>query len=192
MASHRYTPTAACMCDARPTASTSSPSTSTTCSSPVVAISELLAIKRKLTQQYEMEDMGEATFILGIDIKRDRANRSISIGQSAYINRLLALDTAWQSVTRRPLRWTAGVSTRANSSSGRLRGVHCTLTRDYQSIIGGLMFAAICTRPDIAFAVNRLSRYCCQPHRGAPTPLLSVYCATSKAPSIYSYHVHRH
>ena len=26
--------------------------------------SELLAIKRRLTQQYEMEDMGEATFIL--------------------------------------------------------------------------------------------------------------------------------
>ena len=42
--------------------------------------SELLAIKRRLTQQYEMEDMGEATFILGIDIKRDRANRTISIG----------------------------------------------------------------------------------------------------------------
>lgn len=34
--------------------------------------SELLAIKRRLTQQYEVEDMGEATFILGIDIKRDR------------------------------------------------------------------------------------------------------------------------
>ena len=52
--------------------------------------SELLAIKRRLTQQYEMEDMGEATFILGIDIRRDRANRTISIGQSAYINTLLA------------------------------------------------------------------------------------------------------
>ena len=38
-----------------------------------------------------------------------------------------------------------------------------TLTRDYQSIIGGLMFAAICTRPDTAFAVNRLSRYCANP-----------------------------
>jgi hypothetical protein len=38
-----------------------------------------------------------------------------------------------------------------------------TLSRDYQSIIGGLMFAATCTRPDIAFAVNRLSRYCANP-----------------------------
>ena len=42
------------------------------------------------------------------------------------------------------------------------------LTRDYQSIIGGLMFAAICTRPDIAFAVNRLSRYCSNPDCGPP------------------------
>ena len=37
------------------------------------------------------------------------------------------------------------------------------LTRNYQSIIGGLMFAAICTRPDVAFAVSRLSRYCSNP-----------------------------
>ena len=33
--------------------------------------------------------MGEAKCILGIDIKRDRAKRSISIGQSAYFNTLL-------------------------------------------------------------------------------------------------------
>jgi hypothetical protein len=37
------------------------------------------------------------------------------------------------------------------------------LARDYQSIIGGLMFAAICTRPDISFAVNRLARYSSNP-----------------------------
>jgi hypothetical protein len=39
---------------------------------------EMASIKRMLTQMYEMEDMGEATFILGIDIRRERASRSIS------------------------------------------------------------------------------------------------------------------
>jgi hypothetical protein len=39
---------------------------------------EMGSIKRMLTQLYEMEDMGEATFILGIAIRRERANRSIS------------------------------------------------------------------------------------------------------------------
>ena len=32
-------------------------------------------------------------------------------------------------------------------------------TREYQSIIGGLMFAVLCTRPDIAFSVTALSQF---------------------------------
>jgi transposase InsO family protein len=123
--------------------------------------SELLAIKRRLTQQYEMEDMGEATFILGIDIKRDRAQRSISIGQSAYINTLLRRHgMADCNPTSTPMD-----SAAASDLMAAAGGYEASLglTRDYQSIIGGLMFAAICTRPDIAFAVNRLSRYCSNP-----------------------------
>ena len=30
-------------------------------------------------------------------------------------------------------------------------------TREYQAIIGGVMFAMLCTRPDIAFAVTTLA-----------------------------------
>ena len=124
-------------------------------------ISELLAIKRKLTQQYEMEDMGEATFILGIDIKRDRAHRSISIGQSAYINTLLTRHgMAECNPSSTPMESGAAHELIAAADGYEASS---TLTRHYQSIIGGLMFAAICTRPDIAFAVNRLSRYCANP-----------------------------
>jgi len=35
----------------------------------------------------------------------------------------------------------------------------------YQSIVGSLMYAAIGTRPDIAFAVAALSRYNVKPYR---------------------------
>jgi hypothetical protein len=122
---------------------------------------ELLSIKRKLAQQYEMEDMGEATFILGIDIKRNRSNRSISIGQSAYFNTLLQRHgmTNCKSVST-PMDPGATYELMAAADGYQ---ASLTLTRDYQSIIGGLMFAAICTRPDIAFAVNRLARYCANP-----------------------------
>jgi transposase InsO family protein len=122
---------------------------------------ELLSIKRKLAQQYEMEDMGEATFILGIDIKRNRSNRSISIGQSAYFNTLLqrhGMTNCKPVSTPMDPGATYELMAAADGYQASL-----TLTRDYQSIIGGLMFAAICTRPDIAFAVNRLARYCANP-----------------------------
>jgi hypothetical protein len=135
--------------------------------------SELLAIKRKLTQQYEMEDMGEATFILGIDIQRDRTKRSTSIGQSAYVNTLLKRHgMADCNPTSTPMDSAAAYDLMAATDGYE---ASLTLTRDYQSIIGGLMFAAICTRPDIAFAVNRLSRYCANPteeHYGAAKRVL--------------------
>jgi hypothetical protein len=123
--------------------------------------SEMISVKRKLQQQYEMEDMGEVTFILGIDIKRDRAIRSISIGQSAYLNMLLQRHgMADCNSTSTPMDPAAAHDMMAGPDGYQATP---TLTRDYQSIIGGLMFAAICTRPDIAFAVNRLARYCANP-----------------------------
>jgi hypothetical protein len=39
------------------------------------------------------------------------------------------------------------------------------LRGQYQSMIGGLMYAAICTRPDIAYAVTALSQYSSNPDR---------------------------
>ena len=122
---------------------------------------ELLAIKRRLAQQYEMEDMGEATFILGIDIARVRASRSISIGQSAYINTLLERHGMTDcNATTTPM--DSGAATELVAASEGYQSSD-TLRRDFQSIIGGLMFAAVCTRPDITFAVNRLARYCSNP-----------------------------
>ena len=141
---------------------------------------ELLAIKRRLTQQYEMEDLGEATFILGIDITRDRANRAISIGQSAYVNTLLKRHgMADCNSTSTPMD-SAATSDLMAAADGYESSL--TLTRDYQSVIGGLMFAAVCTRPDITFAVNRLSRYCSNPteaHHAAAKRILRYLKGTA-------------
>ena len=102
--------------------------------------------------------MGEATFILGIDIKRDRANRSVSIGQSAYVNTLLTRHGMAECNPSSTPMDSGTVLELIAAADGYKASI--TLIRNYQSIIGGLMFAAICTRPDIAFAVSRLSRYC--------------------------------
>eukprot|EP00961_Rhodomonas_salina_P012561 169185-Rhodomonas_salina.1 len=36
-------------------------------------------------------------------------------------------------------------------------------TRRYQQLIGGLMYAAVLTRPDISFAVNQCARFMSNP-----------------------------
>jgi hypothetical protein len=118
-------------------------------------------VKRGLTTQFDMEDLGEASFILGIDIRRDRAQRTISIGQSAYVTTLLArhgmtdcksvstpMDRAFKPALAEP-------STEHKATIAD--------TREYQAIIGGIMFAMICTRPDIAFAVTTLAQFASNP-----------------------------
>ena len=40
----------------------------------------------------------------------------------------------------------------------------CISQLAYASIIGSLMYAMNCTRPDIAYAVSKLSRYTCNPN----------------------------
>jgi hypothetical protein len=122
---------------------------------------ELAQFKDDLTAQFEMEDLGEAAFILGIDIKRSRADRSISIGQAAYINTLLQ---------RHGLADCKPVSTPMDkdSVSQLTRSpadyqASAEAIQDYQAMIGGLMFAMISTRPDIAFAVTTLAQFASNP-----------------------------
>ena len=104
-----------------------------------------------------MKDLGAATSYLGIRITRDQKRRSIWIDQEDYIhNALIRFNLLNANDTKTPLP----------------EGVHLVaateptlpekLTR-YQQLIGTLLYASIGTRPDIAFAVTRLSRYNANP-----------------------------
>ena len=45
--------------------------------------------KEFLIQHFEMKDMGEATFVIGIEIHRDRKRRVLGLSQRAYIDKIL-------------------------------------------------------------------------------------------------------
>lgn len=123
---------------------------------------DLTQFKKDLASEFKMEDLGEANFILGVKIMRNRTARTISINQSAYITALL---------DRHGMTTCKAISTPMEPSSTVHRlikapeGHRASLqeTRNYQSIIGGIMFAMLCTRPDIAFAVTTLSQFASNP-----------------------------
>ncbi|GJX33121.1 retrotransposon protein, putative, ty1-copia subclass [Tanacetum coccineum] len=52
-------------------------------------ISSLQSVKSYLGKCFAMKDLGEATFILGIKIYRDRSKRLIGLSQSAYMDKIL-------------------------------------------------------------------------------------------------------
>ena len=49
----------------------------------------LLSVKEYLGNNFSMKDLGEAAYILGIKIYRDRSKRLIGLSQSTYIDKIL-------------------------------------------------------------------------------------------------------
>lgn len=115
-------------------------------------------MKGRLASEFEMEDLGEALYVLGLEIKRDRAARALTISQSAYIRNLL---TRHGMADCKPRVTPMEINARFTSSTGQAAP---TTIKQYQTIIGGLMFAMICTRPDIAYAVTTLSQFSSNPN----------------------------
>jgi hypothetical protein len=49
----------------------------------------LLETKRFLSSNFDMKDLGEASFVLGIEIHRDRRKGVLGLSQKAYIEKVL-------------------------------------------------------------------------------------------------------
>ena len=45
--------------------------------------------KHMLTRSFDMKDLGEVTFVLEIEIHKDRLPYTLALSQKAYINRVL-------------------------------------------------------------------------------------------------------
>nr|GEZ80198.1 hypothetical protein [Tanacetum cinerariifolium] len=121
-------------------------------------IPSLQSVKDYHGKCFAMKDLGEAAFILGIKIYRDRSKRLIGLDQNAYMDKILKrykMDNSKRShITmqeRLDLNKTQGASTPKNVK--RMQKV------PYASAVGSIMYAVRCTRPDVAFAQNITSRF---------------------------------
>ncbi|GJX26151.1 retrotransposon protein, putative, ty1-copia subclass [Tanacetum coccineum] len=121
-------------------------------------IPSLQSVKDYLGKCFAMKDLGEATFILGIKIYRDRSKRLIGLGQNAYMDKILKrykMDNSKRGhipmQERLDLNKTQGASTPKEVK--RMQNV------PYASVVGSIMYAVRCTRPDVAFAQNITSRF---------------------------------
>ena len=120
--------------------------------------------KSDLSSHFDMSDLGEIAWILGIRVKRDRTTRTITLSQTVYIDSVVKwfnLTTA--SPLRMPIDPNAHLS--KDQSSSTPQQSDDTKKVPYREAIGSLMYAAIGTRPDIAYAVTALSQYLQNPGR---------------------------
>jgi hypothetical protein len=131
---------------------------------------ELRWIKGFLAQQFKMKDLGPISTMLGMRVRRDRANQMFWIDQIHYIKDLLK---EFQYTNCRP------VSTPADGYEHiEPAKPHDTLFADvakYQRALGQLNWLVRGTRPDLAFVVHKLSQYCHQPHQKHWTGVQRVF-----------------
>ena len=116
---------------------------------------DLQKTKAELSARFQMTDLGQLRYCLGIVC--DVSEVKICINQKPYIDNL---------VKRFGLSDAYGVSTPADAcvklvaDDGVSRPVDPKL---YQQIVGSLQYAAGGTRPDIAYAVSTITKFCHQP-----------------------------
>ncbi|GKB58909.1 retrovirus-related pol polyprotein from transposon TNT 1-94 [Tanacetum coccineum] len=104
-------------------------------------------------QKFDMKDMGLADVILGIKIIR--THNGLVLSQAHYVDKILNTHNAGDSGQAR-----TPIDTSMHLSKNRGLGV---AQLEYSRIIGMLMYLMTGTRPDLAYAVSRLSRYTSNP-----------------------------
>ena len=118
----------------------------------------LYEVKHFLFKNFDMKDMGEASYVIGIKIHRERSRGILGLSQETYINKVLErFNMKICSPSVAPI-----------LKGDKLDLNHCPkndFEREhiknipYASSIGSLMYVQVCARPDIAFVVGVLGRY---------------------------------
>jgi len=118
----------------------------------------LCETKVQLNTEFEMTDMGDIHWLLGIEVKHDCWEHMISLSQHAYFDTILTwfnvMDANAESVPMEPgIHLSCHQSLSADAKRVEMAGM------PYNEAIGSLMYTTLGTCPDIAFATETMSQF---------------------------------
>lgn len=117
----------------------------------------LTEVKQSLASQFDIKDLGRLHHFLGMKIVQNDESGSVWVGQQVYTENLLKkfrMDDAKL------------VATPVDVSSKLVKATDvdkCLNQQEYQSVVGSLLYLAMATRPDIAFAVSNVAKFSARP-----------------------------
>ncbi|CAI7918944.1 unnamed protein product [Closterium sp. NIES-53] len=145
---------------------------------PTADTAGLAHVKSELQKRHTCTDLGELRSYLGLQITRDRAQRTITLTQSHMVQQVLQrFDFTYSSPQATPL------STR-HSLSALLSDESVEPSGPYPELVGCLMYLMTCTRPVLAYPLTILARYVAPgrhrpDHMAAAKRVLRYLCSTS-------------
>jgi Reverse transcriptase (RNA-dependent DNA polymerase) len=122
----------------------------------------LLETKRYLSTTFDMKDLGEASYVLGIEIHRDRNKGVLGLSQRAYVEKILR-KYSMHACNATPAPVVKGDRFGNYQSPKNQYEIDMMKSVPYASAVGSIMYAQVCTRPDLAYIVGMLGRYMSNP-----------------------------
>jgi hypothetical protein len=105
-----------------------------------------------------MNNLGEVVYILDIKIYRDRSKRLIELSQDAYIDKILNRFNM-QDSKKGFLPMSYDITLRKKQCPSKPDEQERMRVIPYASAIRSIMYAMICTCPDVSYALSATSRY---------------------------------
>ena len=114
-------------------------------------------VKQALAHQFQVKDMGELHYFLGVKVVRDKESGDVWIGQPAYATSVLQ---------KYGMENVKAVNTPVDTSTKLMKAKEdeeCVDQQRYQSAVGSLLYLSSSTRPDITYAVSNVAKYSANP-----------------------------
>ena len=121
---------------------------------------EMSQLKEALSSRFNMKDLGEIHYCLGMQVTRDTETGEFTLHQGQYIRNILQ---KFGMTDACPTSTPSDTNVRLVKDDGCSKPVDVTY---YKSILGSLLYVAMGTRPDIAHAVAAAAKF-----SSAPTEL---------------------
>ncbi|KAK2577584.1 hypothetical protein KPH14_000901, partial [Odynerus spinipes] len=112
------------------------------------SLDEIISTKTRLSERFELKDLGEVQYCLGIRFVKRKDE--ITLSQVGYINDLL---------NKYNMNYANPVSTPMEQGLKLNDEKESTQKLPFRELLGSLMYLAMATRPDIAYAVSHLSQF---------------------------------
>jgi len=122
-----------------------------------------------LSNRFPIEDKGELSWILNVGISRDRSRRTLTMSQSLYVSDMLQRYSSYVATgnTRHfaaPLNDRFELDPADAPSIGSPEHADMAQRREiYMQVVGGILWLANMSRPDLAYAASQLSRFMTNP-----------------------------
>ena len=154
--------------------------------------SDIQKLKDLLSAEFDMKDLGAAKKILGMEIYKEREKKKLFLSQKSYIQKILS---RFGMSTAKPIDTPSATNIHLSTDyAPKSVAEQVYMSRvPYSNAVGSLMYAMVCTRPDLAHAVSVVSRFMGQPgkeHWQAVKRIFRYLRGTSDVGLIYGGDAH--